>query len=103
MSLKKQNVKGKSSLCRVTFSIPKGAVKSAKKVTLVGDFNNWDTHATPMKKQKDGSFSVSINLEKGREYQFRYLIDGKTWENDWVADKYVATVYGGAENSVVVV
>ncbi len=69
----------------------------------MGEFNDWDANSHPMKLHKDGSFNLTINLEKGREYQFRYLIDGSTWENDDSADRYVRTPYGDSENSVVVV
>lgn len=92
-----------SSLCEVTFSLSKEIVKSAKTVHLVGEFNDWNEKATPMKKSKDGSFSVTLELETGSEYQFRYLIDGKIWENDWNADKYVVTHFGDCDNSVVAV
>lgn len=101
MSIKKQYLKTKL-LCKVTFQIPKEAVATVKKVYLVGDFNGWDPDVTPMKKQKDGAFSVTLNLEQGREYQFRYLIDGTKWENDWNADKYVPSSFGDSENSVIV-
>jgi hypothetical protein len=56
-----------------------------------------------LKKLKDGTFSVTVNLESDREYQFRYLIDDSIWENDWEADKYVPSPFGNADNSVVVV
>jgi len=101
MSLKKQFMKSKP-ICKVTFHLSKEAVAKATKVSLVGDFNEWDTGATPMKKQKDGGFSVTLNLEQGREYQFRYLLDDSVWENDWCADKYVPSTIGDADNSVVV-
>ena len=102
MSIKKQYLKDKS-VCKVTFSLPKKAAASAKTVHLVGEFNNWDEKATPMKKLKNGSFSITLKLDTGREYQFRYLIDGTEWENDWNANKYVPTQFGDSENSVVVV
>jgi 1,4-alpha-glucan branching enzyme len=101
MSLKKQFLKSKPE-CKVTFSLPKKAVGKAKKVVLVGEFNNWSETAMPMKKMKDGSASISLNLPTGREYQYRYLIDGKMWENDWKADKYVPSSIPGVENSVVI-
>jgi 1,4-alpha-glucan branching enzyme len=100
MSLKKQFLKSKPE-CKVTFSLPKKAVGNAKKVVLVGEFNNWSETATPMKKMKDGSVSISLNLATGREYHYRYLIDGQKWENDWKADKYEASTIPGVENSVV--
>jgi len=101
MSLKKQYLKNKSQ-CKVTFKLSKDIVGNAKSVHLVGEFNNWSRKATPMKKFKEGSFSLTINLESGREYQFRYLLNGINWENDWQADKYVPTDIPGVENSVVV-
>jgi 1,4-alpha-glucan branching enzyme len=101
MALSKQASKNKS-VRRVTFNLPKEAVKNAKSVYLVGEFNNWQIHATPMKKAKDGSYKVVLELEKGKEYQYRFLIDDHTWENDWKADKYVSSPYGACENSVVI-
>ena len=101
MSLRKLYRKA-GSLCTVTFSLPKAGAGSAQSVHIVGDFNGWDKNATPMKKQKNGSFAASVALERNREYQFRYLLNGETWENDWNADRYVANNHGG-ENSVVTV
>ena len=102
MSLKKQFLKSKP-VCKVTFRLPSEAAKDANTVHIVGDFNNWDIYANPLKKLKDGTFTITLDLEKDKEYQFRYLIDETTWENDWSADKYVPTPFGNAENSVVVV
>ena len=64
---------------KVTFSLTKTQHHNAKKVTIAGDFNDWNTTETPLKKNKDGKFSVSLDLEKGRSYQFRYLLNGETW------------------------
>ena len=100
MALKKSYDKN-GKKCAVTFSLSAEAAKEAEKVWLCGDFNNWSSSETPMKKLKDGSFSVKISLESGCEYQFRYLIDGKTWENDWAADKYLPAPFSDADNSVV--
>lgn len=96
--LKKQYLKTKN-VCKVTFSLP--AAVQGETVFLVGDFNNWDEKATPMKRQKDGSFTTVLELEKGREYQFRYLVNGTEWHNDWEADRYVPNPFSG-DNSVVV-
>jgi 1,4-alpha-glucan branching enzyme len=97
--LKKQVLKSKP-VCKVTFTLPE-AIK-AESAFLVGDFNNWDEKATPMKLvKKSGQFSVSLDLEQGREYQFRYLVNGTEWHNDWHADKYVPNPFSG-DNSVVI-
>lgn len=102
MSIKKRFLKSKP-VCKVTFRLPKKAAGGAERVHVVGDFNNWETHATPMKQLKSGTFTSTVDLEVGREYQFRYLLDETAWENDSEADKYVPSSYPGVENSVVVV
>jgi 1,4-alpha-glucan branching enzyme len=89
-------------VCKVTFKLAKEIVNSADHVYLAGDFNNWDIESTPMKKLKGGEFSVSVDLEKGREYQFKYNIDGSAWLNETEADKHVPNEFQ-SENSVVVV
>lgn len=92
----------KQHRCTVTFTLTTEGSGAARTVCLVGDFNNWDCRAAPMRKLKNGTFSASITLEPGQEYQFRYLLDGQRWENDGAADKYVWNEFG-SENSVVVV
>jgi 1,4-alpha-glucan branching enzyme len=94
--LVKQNGKGKA--VQVTFSLP--AEIQGETAYLVGDFNNWSETSTPMQRDGDGGFAVVLKLEKGREYQFRYLINNNEWHNDWQADSYVQNAYGG-DNSVV--
>ncbi|MFH1930915.1 MAG: isoamylase early set domain-containing protein [Pseudomonadota bacterium] len=100
--MKKQYLKTKP-VCKVTFRLQKEVAQAAKTVNIVGDFNNWDIYATPMKKLKNCVFTATLDLGVDTEYQFRYLIDETKWENDGHADKYVPTPYGNAENSVVVV
>ena len=102
MSLKKKYLKSKP-VCKVTFELPVKAAPTAMTVHLVGDFNAWNKTSMPLTKRKTGVFNVTVDLEAGREYAFRYLIDGQTWENDWEADKYAASEYPGVENSVAVI
>lgn len=98
--IKKQFLKSKP-VCKATFVLPQEAAPEAKNVVLVGEFNDWDAkNGIEMKKLKNGTFKAVVSLESGKEYEFRYLIDGSTWENDWEADNYVTTPYG-VENSVV--
>lgn len=99
--IKKEYLKTKKR-CKVTFRFPRIAFPGAKSVCIVGDFNDWNIYANPMKRLKTGDFTIILELEPGREYQFRYLIDGDTWENDWNADKYVKSPYGDSDNSVIV-
>ncbi len=95
--LKKRRFK-KQSVVKVTFVLPPEV--EADTVHLMGEFNDWQT-SQPMRRQKDGGWRVTVNLEPGGEYQFRYLLDGRSWLNDPQADKYVTNPYG-EQNSVVV-
>ena len=100
--LVKEYLKQKQA-CKVTFTLPRLAAAEAKSVCLVGDFNNWSIHSHPMNKLKTGDYTITLELEPGREYQFRYFVDESRWENDWHADKYVKSPYGDSDNSVVIV
>ena len=100
MSLKKTFSTDKTK-CSVTFSINATAAAGAEKAYLVGEFNDWSETATPMKKGADGSFSVKKQFDVNKEYQFRYLLDGKIWINDWKADKYIRSELVNDDNSVV--
>jgi 1,4-alpha-glucan branching enzyme len=95
--LKKQPLKSKP-ICKVTFYSP--AQVEAETVHLVGDFNEWNETSLPMKPLKDGRFTLVLDLEAGKEYQFRYLVNGTEWHNDWEADKYAPNPFSG-DNSVV--
>lgn len=99
--LKKEYLKTKPE-CKVTFRLSKKFADGAEKVSLVGDFNNWNPKKDVMKKLKSGEFTATINLKNDNEYQFRYILDGNTWKNDDKADKYVPNNIDG-ENAVVVV
>ena len=98
--LKKKFLKTK---CKVTFTLPDAIAVDATDAHLVGDFNEWDETATPMEKRelkKETRFEVTIDLDLDEEYQFRYLVDGEEWHNDWHADRYVPNPFSG-DNSVV--
>lgn len=94
--LKKQYSKDKK-ICTVMFSLSDKV--NADKVTLQGEFTNWDEKPLRMRHYKDGNFKVSVTLEAGRSYRFRYLLDGERWENDWDADAYGPNEFG-TEDSI---
>ncbi len=102
MSISKKYSKD-GKVCSVTFKLTRDMAAAGRIVHLVGEFNDWRIHHTPLKRLKNGDFTVTLELEAGRDYQFRYLIDDATWINDWKADKYVCSRYGNCHNSVVVV
>jgi 1,4-alpha-glucan branching enzyme len=100
MGPKKRYLKTKN-LSKVTFQLPSEAAPEAKRVALVGDFNDWNPAATPMTRLKSGEFKATVDLEPGRDYEYRFLIEDKVWENDWNAEGYKPSGIPGAENSVV--
>lgn len=88
-------------ICKVTFKALKKNIGPAHSVILTGEFNNWDISAPVMKKLKTGDFTVSMDLDADRAYQFRYLVDGKNWHNDESADAYLPSPFPGIDNSVI--
>lgn len=54
---------------------------SAKIVTLVGSFNNWDKEARPLKRDAGGLWKASVKLEPGT-YQYKFVVNGERWEED---------------------
>jgi 1,4-alpha-glucan branching enzyme len=48
----------------------------AGSVSLVGDFNNWDPKAHPMRRMPDGAWYIRIELPHGH-HQYLFLVDGK--------------------------
>jgi 1,4-alpha-glucan branching enzyme len=100
MSVSKRYLKTKP-VSKVTFKVPSEVAAGAVKASLVGEFNGWDPAATRMQKLKSGEFKATIDLEVGREYQFRYLLDDGRWTNDTEADRQVPAGVPDAENSVI--
>lgn len=76
----------------VTFTLPEGLW--ADSISLVGDFNGWDTAAHPMRRDHQGRWTITIELEPNRTYEFLYYCDGE-WLTDSHADGYVENQYGG--------
>ncbi|NJN16528.1 MAG: glycoside hydrolase family 13 [Oscillochloris sp.] len=86
---------GRAGRVRVTFALP--AAIWADSVTVVGDFNDWDSRATPLR-LSDSGWMATIDLDAGRTYAYRYLLNGNEWCNDWQADGYEASLSGGANS-----
>lgn len=70
----------------------------AKRVSLVGSFNNWDTKSLSAKKDTRGSWDVKVNLKPGR-YEYKFFVDG-SWLNDPRCTACVPNGFGG-QNCVV--
>lgn len=90
---------GGGLVARITFSLPEAIW--ADQITLVGDFNQWNTQSHALARNGSGVWRITVDLEPRRAYQFRYLADGIDWLNDRDADAHVHNIYGSS-NSVVV-
>jgi 1,4-alpha-glucan branching enzyme len=86
----------KDNVVKVTFDLPPETAQES--VRVVGEFNQWE--GTPLERQRDGTWRTTVALDPGREYQFRYLVDGERWLNEPSADHYVRNPYG-EDNSVI--
>jgi 1,4-alpha-glucan branching enzyme len=77
----------------------------ATKVSVVGDFNQWNAEAAPMSRDRDtGVWTVSLPIAAGR-HLYSFLSVGADGER-WVADPYAPAAPDdgfGRVNSVVLV
>ncbi len=76
---------------RVRFQLP--SCIWADRIFLVGDFNNWDQKATPLRQERSGNWMVTLDLPEGQRFEFCYLIDGN-WQTDYNADGFAANKQG---------
>lgn len=74
---------------------------TAKTVTLVGSFNNWNPENLPMKRIDENRWVISITLPAGI-YYYQFVINGKKWVVPPYADMYTEDGFGG-KNAVVIV
>lgn len=76
--------------CEVSFELDS---TGAERVDLLCEANGWKP--IPMKKAKSGPFRARMRLPKERRFQFRYLVDRRSWVNDETADAYQPNEFGG--------
>ena len=97
-----KNYQADKATCKVTFSFPVKAAEGVKTVQVLGDFNNWDIKSAPKMKAGKEELTTIIELESGKSYEYKYLLDGTKWENDYNSDSYVSSPFAGSSNSVLV-
>ena len=74
----------------------------ATRVSVVGDFNNWDANATPMAHSGSGDLWVlNVRLPRG-VHLYSFVLDGSEWRPDPSAPLAADGSFGG-HNSVIVV
>ena len=95
--IRKQPIK-KTNQVKVTFVLP--ADHPHADSSVVGEFNDWDPTANPLRKRSNNTYSAAVVLDAGKRYAFRYIHNGETYFNDEAADAYEPSGFG-TENSVV--
>jgi 1,4-alpha-glucan branching enzyme len=63
---------------KVTFALPDAGVP----VSVVGDFNQWDPMAHPLRKRSNGTRSAAVTIPVGSTVRFRYLAEGGVFFDD---------------------
>jgi 1,4-alpha-glucan branching enzyme len=71
---------GRDGTVRVTFALP--ADEPAGPVSVVGNFNNWDPYANPLRRRANQTRSAAVTVKAGSTLQFRYLAEGGVWFDD---------------------
>jgi len=64
----------------VVFRLP--AQIWADSIHLVGDFNNWSTSATPMRRGEQ-YWEATVTVPAGSTCYYAYLVDGKYWCSEY--------------------
>ncbi len=74
----------------------------ASRVALVGDFNDWDPRAMPLRPAGDGRlWTIEVPLRAGR-HEYAFVVNGRQWRVDPTAPRAVANDFG-PPNSVIIV
>lgn len=88
----------------IIFTLPGEALEGATEAVVLGDFNNWTPgHEFELKRQEDGSFKTTVQLEEGKTYQYRFLLNSGRWQNDYNAQDYVPASGLFVDNCVITV
>lgn len=59
----------------VNFSV---RAPEASRVLLTGSFNSWKESGLPMRRSKDGIWTIGMKLDPGR-YEYKFIVDGQWW------------------------
>jgi len=66
---------------------------TAQKVSLVGDFTNWQERLILMKKGNDGVWTTTVGLAPGK-HNYLFLVDDE-WRDDPECPLHVPNPHGG--------
>ena len=71
---------GQNGTVRVTFALPADEPDGA--VSVVGNFNDWNPHAHPLRRRANRTRSAAVTVQAGTTLHFRYLGEGGIWFDD---------------------
>ena len=71
---------GQDGTVRVTFALPADEPDGA--VSVVGNFNDWDPFAHPLRRRANRTRSAAVTVPAGSTLHFRYLAEGGRWFDD---------------------
>lgn len=90
--LKRESINGTNQV-KVTFVIPNDP--DQPRISVVGDFNNWDPSANVFVKRQNNTRSVTATVDAGQRYRFRYYVAAdESWLNEDSADAYEPNEFG---------
>jgi 1,4-alpha-glucan branching enzyme len=64
----------------------------AKRVSLAGTFNKWNTKTLAAKKDEQGNWAVRLSLKPGK-YEYKFFVDNN-WANDPRCNSCVTNAFG---------
>jgi len=71
---------------------------TAKKVSLAGSFNKWNTKKNIAKRDPKGNWAVKVSLKPGK-YEYKFFVDG-IWQNDPSCNSCIPNAFGTCNCSV---
>jgi len=84
-----KSTKKNPKLMKTEFSL---LAPQAKSAFIAGDFNQWNLSLHPLKRDKKGSWEISLALSPG-QYEYRFFVDGE-WQNDPNCSSFVENPFG---------
>ncbi|MFM2393461.1 MAG: hypothetical protein RLZZ546_1443 [Bacteroidota bacterium] len=99
--MKKVRIKNQAAY-NVTFNYNVVAENAVESVVVLGDFNEWSFDGGfKLLKTPSGDFEGTFKIPAGRDYHFRYLVNGNRWANEKDADRFEPSpIHGHIDNSV---